>query len=191
MKTTDKKPAEKKENKAEKETKPTTEKVVVAETPKETPIHPLDALIENIKADQILLKEKELLIKEAKDDKNDILSRLKGRRKDLSVFLKYATEEQKQEIESLGFGSENNESRMNDVAQITLNIMTQKKKLTNNELHEEYEKVVKEKKEIPEKYTAFNIKIRGLFNRQLLIRTRGNDESSSREDIITLNGGEN
>jgi hypothetical protein len=151
----------------------------------------MDSIIENIKSDQVLLNEKELLINEAKADKYDIQQRLKGYRKDLNVFLKYATEEQKQEIDSLGFGTEENESRMNEVAQITLDIMTQKKKLTNNELYDEYAKVVSEKKEIPEKYTAFNIKIRGLFNRQILIRTKGSAESSSREGIITLNGGDN
>jgi hypothetical protein len=163
----------------------------MAKKKEETTPHPMDSIIENIKTDQALLDEKELLINEAKADKYDIQQRLKGYRKDLSVFLKYATEEQKQEIDSLGFGTEENESRMNEVAQITLDVMNQKKKLTNNELYEEYAKVVSEKKEIPEKYTAFNIKIRGLFNRQLLTRTKGSDESSSREDIITLNGGDN
>lgn len=153
--------------------------------------HPMDSIIENIKIDQDLLGKKELLINEAKADKNDIQQRLKGYRKDLNVFLKYATDEQKQEVEALGFGSEDNTQRMNDVAQITLDIITQQKKLTNNELYEEYVKVISEKKEIPEKYTTFNIKIRGLFNRQLLIRTKGSDETSSREDIITLNNANN
>lgn len=163
----------------------------MAKKKEENTPHPMDSIIENIKNDQALLNEKELLINEAKSDKAEIAGRLKSYRKDLNVFLKYATEEQKQEVESLGFGTEESESRMNDVAQITLDIMTQKKKMTNNELYEEYAKVVSEKKDIPEKYTSFNIKTRGLYNRQLLIRTKGSDESSSREDIITLNSGDN
>lgn len=191
MKTTEKKSAVKKENTVEKEPKKVTSEKIEVTAPEQTPVHPLDAIIENIKTDQDLLAKKELLINEAKADKYDIQQRLKGYRKDLTVFLKYATDEQKHEVEALGFGEDENESRMNEVAQITLDIMTQKKKLTNNELYEAYTKVVSEKKEIPEKYTAFNIKIRGLFNRQLLIRTKGSDDTSSREDIITLNGGNN
>lgn len=158
---------------------------------KEPQAQPMESIIENIKKDQVLLEEKEFLIKEAKADKQDIVQRLKDYRKDLTVFLKYATKEQKQEIEALGFVIDDGTPRMNEVAQITLDIMTQKKKLTNNELYESYAKVVSERKLIPEKYTAFNIKIRGLFNRQILIRTKGSDETSSREDIVTLNGGNN
>ena len=96
--------------------------------------HPMDSIIENIKTDQALLDEKELLINQAKADKFDVQQRLKGYRKDLSVFLKYATEEQIQEVEALGFGSDDHAHRMNEVAQITLDIMNQKKKLTNNEI---------------------------------------------------------
>ena len=42
--------------------------------------------------------------------------------------------------------------------------------------------------EVAEKYSAFNIKCRSLFNTQRLLRKKGKDPKSSREDIISLNG---
>ncbi len=37
-------------------------------------------------------------------------------------------------------------------------------------------------------YTEFNIKTRSLFNTQRLLRKKGKDPKSSRDDIISLNG---
>jgi len=60
--------------------------------------------------------------------------------------------------------------------------------LTNAELYESYVKTFK-KKEDAFNYTEFNIKCRSLFNTQRLLRKKGADPKSSREDIISLNGG--
>jgi len=45
-----------------------------------------------------------------------------------------------------------------------------------------------ENKEEAVNYTEFNIKCRSLFNTQRLLRKKGKDSKSSREDIISLNG---
>ena len=55
-------------------------------------------------------------------------------------------------------------------------------------MYDGYVKSLKNKEEEAVKYSAFNIKCRSLFNTQKLIRTKGKDPKSSREDIISLNG---
>ena len=59
--------------------------------------------------------------------------------------------------------------------------------MTNAELYDAYVNSLKNKDEAV-KYTEFNIKCRSLFNTQRLLRTKGTDPKSSREDVISLNG---
>jgi hypothetical protein len=174
--------------KNEKPTKPVTPaKAEVKETEQTIPVHPLDALIENIKADRGLLEEQETILNKCKADKFEITQRLKDYRSDLRVFLKYATDKQKMEIEKLGLDTTSSSSNtVNQVVEIALKIMQEKKKLTNGELFTAYEKGLPDG-QTPENYTFFNIKIRSLFNRQVLVKTKGDDPKSSRTDIITLN----
>lgn len=150
----------------------------------------VESLIENIKTDQLLLKQTETKIETAKNEKRDIVDRLKDYRRDISVLLKYADESQQQQIEALGFDLSESERGMNLVASFVLDTIMKAKdnKLTNAELYDAYEKACKDKKEEPVNYTAFNIKCRTLFNTQRLIRTKGKDPKSSREDVISLNG---
>lgn len=59
--------------------------------------------------------------------------------------------------------------------------------MTNAQLYDAYVKYLKSKEEAVN-YTEFNIKCRSLFNTQRLLRKKGVDPKSSREDIISLNG---
>lgn len=59
--------------------------------------------------------------------------------------------------------------------------------MTNEELYNAYASTFK-KKEDAFNYTEFNIKTRSLFNTQRLLRKKGKDPKSSRDDIISLNG---
>ena len=59
--------------------------------------------------------------------------------------------------------------------------------MSNNQLYDAYVKSLKSKEEAVN-YTEFNIKCRSLFNTQRLLRKKGKDQKSSREDIISLNG---
>ena len=59
--------------------------------------------------------------------------------------------------------------------------------VTNADLFNTYSKTVKNDEECLS-YTEFNIKCRSLFNTQRLLRKKGKDPKSSREDIISLNG---
>lgn len=54
-------------------------------------------------------------------------------------------------------------------------------------MYEGYVKSLKNKEEAVT-YSAFNIKCSSLFNTQKLLRKKGTDPKSSREDIISLNG---
>ena len=188
METTDKKPALKKDNKAEKETKKTTpKKVDVEQKESNGTTHPLDMLIENIKADRVLLMIQDEKLTECKKAKSDISSRLKGYKSDLKVFMRYATEEQKQAVEELGLETTTRSPQtLNQAVEIALKIVQEKKKLTNGELFDEYVNRLP-KEETAESYTFFNIKIRSLFNRQILKKTKGENPKSSRTDVITLN----
>lgn len=150
----------------------------------------VESLIENIKTDQLLLEQTETKIETAKDEKREVVDRLKDYRRDISVLLKYANESQQQKIEALGFDLSESERGLNVVASFAMDSIMKAKdnKLTNAELYDAYEKACKDKKEEPVNYTAFNIKCRTLFNTQRLIRTKGKDPKSSREDVISLNG---
>lgn len=150
----------------------------------------VDVLIENIKTDQGLLEAIEVKIEEEKEAKREIMDRLKGYRKDLSVLLKYADNEQRKKIEDLGFELTEQSNGLNPVAQIVFDIILKAKdsQMENSKLYDAYTKVIKVKKQEPVNYTEFNIKCRSLFNTQRLLRKKGKDPKNSREDIISLNG---
>ena len=149
----------------------------------------VDVLIENIKTDQNLLTEVETNIEKAKDEKRHIVDRLKDYRRDISVMLKYADDNQQQKIEALGFNLSESERGLNPIASIALDIIMKAKgnQLSNAELYDAYVKTVK-KNEKAINYTAFNIKCRSLFNTQSLLRKKGSDPKSSKDDMISLNG---
>lgn len=147
--------------------------------------NPMDALIEAIKADQIELEALNKTLEETKENKREVVDRLKDSRKDLDVFMKYATEEQQKKVEALGFNLKTTEPGMNSVSQIVMDIMTEKKKLTNGELYKAYVEALPKGTEA-ENYTQFNIKMRSCFNRQLVTREKVERAKNSRDDMITL-----
>lgn len=149
----------------------------------------VDVLIENIKTDQALLEQTEVQIEKAKDEKREVVARLKDYRKDVSVLLKYADEERRKQIEELGFDFSETENGLNPVASLVLDTIVKAKdnQLTNAELYDAYSKTVKNENERLS-YTEFNIKCRSLFNTQRLLRKKGKDPKSSRDDVISLNG---
>ena len=149
----------------------------------------VDVLIENIKTDQALLEQTEVQIEKAKDEKREVVARLKDYRKDVSVLLKYADDERRKQIEELGFDFSETENGLNPVASLVLDTIVKAKdnQLTNAELYDAYSKTVKNENERLS-YTEFNIKCRSLFNTQRLLRKKGKDPKSSRDDVITLNG---
>lgn len=149
----------------------------------------VDVLIENIKTDQALLEQTEVQIEKAKDEKREVVARLKDYRKDVSVLLKYADDERRKQIEELGFDFSETENGLNPIASLVLDTIVKAKdnQLTNAELYDAYSKTVKNENERLS-YTEFNIKCRSLFNTQRLLRKKGKDPKSSRDDVISLNG---
>ncbi|MDB4293481.1 hypothetical protein N9954_08750 [Maribacter sp.] len=149
----------------------------------------VDVLIQNIKADQLLLKTLDAKIEQTKGEKREIVDRLKDYRKDTSVLLKYADDERRKQLEELGFDFSESERGLNPVASVVLDIIvrTTGNKMTNAELFDAYAKTFKNKEDAYS-YTKFNIKCRSLFNTQRLLRAKGKDPKSSRDDIISLNG---
>ena len=148
----------------------------------------VDVLIENITTDQTLLKEADAKINDAKQEKVAVVDRLKDYRKEITVIAKYATDEQKEKIEALGFDTTDNATALNTVASLAFDVIVKAKdnKLTNKEWYEAYLAQVKNKDEAVN-YTAFNIRCRTLFNSQRIIRLKSGDVSSH-DDIISLNG---
>jgi|TARA_B110000037_G_scaffold8373_1_gene8999 hypothetical protein len=149
----------------------------------------VDVLIENIKTDQMLLEQTDAKIETAKDEKKAVVDRLKDYRRDISVLLKYADDSQQKKIEALGFDLSEAERGLNTVASTVLDIIMKAKdnQMSNAQLYDAYVKSLKNKDEAVN-YTEFNIKCRSLFNTQRLLRKKGADPKSSREDIISLNG---
>lgn len=149
----------------------------------------VDVLIENIKTDQSLLVETEAQIETAKENKRNVVDRLKDYRRDITVLLKYANDEQRKRIEELGLDFSEPEKGLNPVATLVMEIImkAKDKQLTNEELYNAYVKTFKNKDDAFN-YTEFNIKCRSLFNTQRLLRKKGKDPKSSRDDIISLNG---
>ncbi len=149
----------------------------------------IDALIGDIKTDQTLLKKADEKIEQAKEQKREITDRLKEYRRDVSVLLKYVPDDKRKELEELGFEFSDPNNGLNPIASRALEIIMDAKdnQMTNGELHEAYAKTFKN----PEDafgYSDFNIKCRPLFNSQRLLRKKGSDPKSSRDDIISLNG---
>ena len=149
----------------------------------------VDVLIENIKTDQSLLEQTEAQIETAKENKKDVVDRLKDYRRDVTVLLKYADDEQRKRIEELGFDFSESERGLNPVASLVMDIIMKAKdnQLTNGDLYDAYVKTFKSKSDAFN-YTEFNIKCRSLFNTQRLLRKKGSDPKSSRTDTISLNG---
>ncbi|MCP4181180.1 MAG: hypothetical protein GY756_25740 [bacterium] len=149
----------------------------------------IDVLIGNIKEDKMLLNVLEAKIEETKAEKRTIVNRLKDYQKDVLVLLKYADDSKKKELEALGFDFSETERGLNAVATKVYGIVVQTKgnQLTNGEIYDEYVKTFKNKEDAVN-YTEFNIKCRSLFNTQRLLRKKGKDPKSSRDDIISLNG---
>lgn len=149
----------------------------------------VDVLIENIKTDQELLKLIDEQIERAKEEKREIVDRLKDYRRDVSVLLKYADDNHRKQIEELGFDFSESEQGLNPVAQMALDLILSAKgnQMTNEELYNAYANTFKNKEDAFN-YTEFNIKTRSLFNTQRLLRKKGKDPKSSRDDIISLNG---
>ncbi|PQJ80665.1 hypothetical protein [Polaribacter porphyrae] len=150
----------------------------------------VDVLIENIQTDLQLLQEVETKMEALKSEKSIIFERLKSSRKDMGVMLKYADETQQKKIETLGFDISEPQKSVNTIATVAFDIIMKVKdnQITNGDLYDAYVKYCKDKKEEAEKYSAFNIKCRSLFNTQKLLRKKGTDPKSTREDIISLNG---
>jgi hypothetical protein len=148
-----------------------------------------DVLLQNITDDQLLLKEADEKIDQAKEDKQAITDRIKGYRKDATAMIKYAGDEQIEKIKVLDLDLSESKQGLNSVATIAFDIMmnTKKKSMTNEELYQAYVDSLDDKEKAV-KYTEFNIKCRPLFNNQRLIRTKGSDPKSSRTDIISVNG---
>jgi len=148
----------------------------------------VDVLIQNITIDQALLQEADQKIAEAKEEKAEVVDRLKDYRKEIAVIAKYATDEQKEKIEALGFNSVDSSNSLNTVASLAFDLIVKAKdyKLTNLEWYNAYVASF-DKKEDALNYTAFNIKCRPLFNSQRLIRKKSGGVSSH-DDVISLNG---
>ncbi|MGJ8665154.1 MAG: hypothetical protein ACSHW7_02210 [Patiriisocius sp.] len=149
----------------------------------------VNILIENINVDQGLLEKIDETIEKAKEEKREIARRLKDYRKDISTFLKYADEDQRQKITELGFDFSESENGLNAVAKLAYDLMVKVKdnQMTNEELYNAYVNTFKNKGDAYD-YTQFNIKCRSLFNTQRLLRKKGKDPKSSRDDIISING---
>lgn len=150
--------------------------------------HIIDVLIENIKKDQHLLKEKEQELFKAKEERQAIVQRLKDHEKDVGVMLKYSDDTKRKEIEALGL-TLMKEHGLNPIAETAFNLVIQAKdnQLSNGKWYDMYLSGLRDNED-EVSYTEFNIKCRSLFNTGRLIRKKGNNATSSRDDIISLNG---
>jgi hypothetical protein len=104
-------------------------------------------------------------------------------------LLKYADDARREQIEALGFDFSEPENGLNPIASLAFDIILKAKdnQLTNAVWHEAYAKTFKNEEDALN-YTEFNIKCRSLFNTQRLLRKKGKDPKSSKDDIISLNG---
>ena len=149
----------------------------------------IETLIDNLKEDVGLLEQVEEQLGPLEMQKRDISTRIKEHQRDAGVLIKYADENDREQLEELGFVIPSSITGLNDVATIALEaiIKSKDRKLTNDALYKAYEKLAKEEEEEVVTYTEFNIKCRPLFNSQKLIREKGKDPKSSRDDMILLN----
>lgn len=151
----------------------------------------IDSLIDAIQSDQKLLSEVEVNISKSKEEKRRIQERLRLGKNDMLVLLKYLDDSQKERVESLDLNLDVSFSRkeLNGVAKAAFELILEHKdyKMSNQQWYEAY---LKSKGKDAEhiSYTDFNIKCRSLFNSQKLIRTKGKDPKSSKDDVISLNG---
>ncbi|WP_136073127.1 hypothetical protein [Candidatus Ulvibacter alkanivorans] len=151
----------------------------------------IETLIDNLKEDVKLLEQVEEQLEPLERQKREISSRIKEHQRDAGVLIKYADENDQKQLEELGFVIPSSITGLNEVATIALEaiIKAKDRKLTNEQLHQAYEKIAKEQGEEVVNYTEFNIKCRPLFNSQKLVRKKGKDPKTSRDDMISLNGG--
>lgn len=151
----------------------------------------IETLIDNLKEDVRLLEQLEEQLEPLEVQKREISSRIKEHQRDAGVLIKYADESDQKQLEELGFVIPSSITGLNEVASIALEaiIKAKDRKLTNEQLHQAYEKIAKEQGEEVVNYTEFNIKCRPLFNSQKLVRKKGKDPKTSRDDMISLNGG--
>ena len=149
----------------------------------------MDVLIENISTDQKILDEVEKKVQEAKEEKREVIDRLKDYRKDLSVLLKYADEKQRAKLDELGFRFSELEHGLNPVASVALEILMKAEgnQITNGDLYQAYVATFKNSEDAFS-YADFNIKCRPLINTQKVLRKKAKDAKSSREDILSING---
>jgi hypothetical protein len=149
----------------------------------------IDTLIQNISDDQQLLETADEKIEQAKEEKRTITNRIKEYQKDATAMIKYASDDQIQQLEALNLDLSESKQGLNSVATTAFDIMlnSKKKTMTNEELYKAYVDSLDDKEKAVS-YTVFNIKCRPLFNNQRLIRKEGSDPKSSRTSIISLNG---
>lgn len=149
---------------------------------------PVSLLIDHITEDQAILKECDQNIEKAKGDKKKVTDRLRDYRKDAYHLYKFGTPAEQEKLKALGFDMESAQSTLNPIAQTAMDILTKaKRKMTCEELHNEYVSGVKVKEDILD-YTNFNIKIRSLFHSQRLIQQKVDDGNNTRTDIVYING---
>lgn len=149
----------------------------------------VDVLLANIQTDQNFLEEVETKMNVLKEEKQNIVNRLKEQQKDLSILSKYADEDQQEKIKALGFEPVETQRGLNTIAETAFDLILKAKEnqMTNGDWYEGYVKSLSKTEEAVT-YSAFNIKCRSLFNTQKLLRKKGKDPKSSREDIISING---
>ena len=87
----------------------------------------LDVLISNIKEDQMLLTVVQAKIEESKNQKQEIVNRLKNYRNDASVLIKYANEDKKKELEAIGFSFSETDRGLNAIAGIAFELVIKAK----------------------------------------------------------------
>lgn len=150
---------------------------------------PIQVLIENITADQKQLKIKDELLTKAKNEKKEISDRLKDYKKDIQTLYKYVSDDERAQLEELGYGPNSSNSGLNAIAQFALDTITEKKKLTNGELYNEYLDAIPENSEALT-YSLFNVKIRSVFNTGLVVKQKAEDGKDTRDDLIILLGSE-
>ena len=148
----------------------------------------IDVLINNIQKDQALLASAEAQIEKAKEQKREVVARLKDYRKDVLVFMKYVDANRRKQIESLGLDLSDSEHHMNGIATFVMDTIMKAKdyQMTNGKLYDAYVKSCKDVE--PVSYTEFNIKCRSLFSSQRLLRNKNAGSNNSKEDTISLNG---
>ena len=144
---------------------------------------PFDALIEQVKKTKGVISENSYEMEKAKEAIRVAQTELREYKRDLSIMTKYATPEQLKAIEALELDLA--ENGLNPIASLALEVLdaSKDKKLSNEAWYKGYvAKVPKEKEAL--NYTEFNIKVRPLFSRNIVTRSKGSDPNNSKTDII-------